>query len=658
MSEYGTKIRNYQAGSIFEYNNGVREAYDFKDAMLTNSLFSYFLRDHGMYVSSGGSTRDIVGINFDYGGQSYENQVKRMKKLIRETEESEKLSDERKTYLIEKYNEILETVHKNKDKYVKRNAQKIREDFYENGVDIYYNSYHEGEAPERIHYKMLYRTPGKGKKGSCMFIREELYDIAREYLYMGIKLPEENAPIVEIGAYSSLVTSTIVGTVEIDPRRILVLKDVDSFFKTNVVSVEVDENKQCVAKHIDNYTLKNTLFDGQALIDLSIFPEWGNGYILLRQHFTKCAAFATDIQLFFRDYFGDKYETAELTDMWGNKILAKDVLLITTDNACKWLKLHVTFDEWCKWVNKGNNRFGIVKTAHPSKLGDVQRMSYQMVNALDMNTMDEVMQKSFEYAHKLTYDMDEFLDFLDKNANFANCYEALLAIVKHNPDFVKCQWFLRQKSWIINKYIRKLKSGKLIQNAENCTIVMNPIEMLYYSVGENPEEHAVFDNEECAIQCHTERFDDGSYLAEFRSPFNARNSLTPLHNVLSDKIIKYCNLGKYCIAVNGIHTDLEDRNNGSDMDSDSLYVTDLPAIVEHAKYCYKYYPTIVNNIPKDTNHYGSDLKTFARVDNKFSGSRRTIGESSNLSQLCLSYTYAYPTITKYQDYCAILAVLA
>ena len=48
MSEYGTKIRNYQAGSIFEYNNGVREAYDFKDAMLTNSLFSYFLRDHGM----------------------------------------------------------------------------------------------------------------------------------------------------------------------------------------------------------------------------------------------------------------------------------------------------------------------------------------------------------------------------------------------------------------------------------------------------------------------------------------------------------------------------------------------------------------------------------------------------------------------------------
>ena len=520
-----------------------------------------------MYVSSGGSTRDIVGINFDYGGQSYENQVKRMKKLIKETEESEKLSDERKTYLIEKYNEILETVHKNKDKYVKRNAQKIREDFYENGVDIYYNSYHEGEAPERIHYKMLYRTPGKGKKGSCMFIREELYDIAREYLYMGIKLPEENAPIVEIGAYSSLVTSTIVGTVEIDPRRILVLKDVDSFFKTNVVSVEVDENKQCVAKHIDNYTLKNTLFDGQALIDLSIFPEWGNGYILLRQHFTKCAAFATDIQLFFRDYFGDRYETAELTDMWGNKILAKNVLLITTDNACKWLKMGVDFDYWCDWVNKGHNLFGVVKTAHPSKLGNVQRMSYQMVNTLDIDSMDEVIKTSSDYIQELNYNMDAFLEFLRKYANFSNCFEALLAIIEHNPEFVRCQWFLRQKSWIINKYVRKMKTGKLIQNADNLVIIGSPMAQLLHSVGEDPESDDTLVPEEGTIQCWTNRFPDNAYLSAMRSPYNSHNNCLYFHNVYNDKLSRYFKFGNLIIAVNMIHTDAQDRGNGSDQDS-------------------------------------------------------------------------------------------
>lgn len=52
------------------------------------------------------------------------------------------------------------------------------------------------------------------------------------------------------------------------------------------------------------------------------------------------------------------------------------------------------------------------------------------------------------------------------------------------------------------------------------------------------------------------------------------------------------------------------------------------------------------------------MKTFARVDNNFSGSRRTIGESSNLAQIALSYHQSWPEIQKYDDYCSILAVLA
>ena len=28
------------------------------------------------------------------------------------------------------------------------------------------------------------------------------------------------------------------------------------------------------------YEVKNTLFDGEALIDTSIFPEWADGYVL------------------------------------------------------------------------------------------------------------------------------------------------------------------------------------------------------------------------------------------------------------------------------------------------------------------------------------------------------------------------------------------
>ena len=53
------------------------------------------------------------------------------------------------------------------------------------------------------------------------------------------------------------------------PEDIVILKDVRSEFQTNVVSVEV-ENNQCKAVYRRDYTLGCDMFDGQALIDLSI----------------------------------------------------------------------------------------------------------------------------------------------------------------------------------------------------------------------------------------------------------------------------------------------------------------------------------------------------------------------------------------------------
>ena len=170
-----------------------------------------------------------------------------------------------------------------------------------------------------------------------MFICDRLYDKAIKFIRMGLKMPKENAPIVEMSAYSSLIASSIVGTIKINPKNILVLKDVDSFFKTNIISVETNEEKHCVAIPKNNYELKNTMFDGQGLIDESIFPNWAEGYILLRHHMCKMACFKTKIKKFFKDYYGDNYNTAIVKDMFGNDHYVKDIELITTDNAMKWL---------------------------------------------------------------------------------------------------------------------------------------------------------------------------------------------------------------------------------------------------------------------------------------------------------------------------------
>ena len=660
MSEYGLKIKNFEAGSLYGYNLGVRDRLDSTDAMLTNSLFSDFIKENGLNIWKNESTRDVICIEFNYGTRSYEEEIKNFDKIIKDIQKDEMLSEENKIERIQKIEFLKERADLNREKYKKKSHQEIRTIFYTQGVDINYQTYNKkGEVikEEKIHYKMLYRTPGKAKKGSCMFINETLYDLAKDFLHMGIKLSTENSPIVEMGAYSSLITSSIVGRVQILPEQILVVEDVDSFFRTKVISVETDENKHCKAIPVDDYQVKNTLFDGQALIDTSIFPEWGEGYILLRHHLCKMAAFHANIQLFMQEYFGDKYETATIKDMFGNDVKVKDIKLITTDNAMKWLKFDVSYEYWSNWVRANNCMFGIVKTAHQSKLGEVQRMSYQMINALDINIMPQVVQCSMDYIEQLKTNDDVFLNYLRDNTNFSNDYEVLVALVEQNRDFLRSEYFRDRKRKIIESYVLNFKNGKIIQNADNLVIIGSPYAMLLHSVGVDTNNDCTFCVEQDVIQCWTERFEDDEYLAEFRSPFNSKNNMGYLHNIHHEYFDKYFKFGKQIIAVNMIGTDFQDRNNGSDQDSDSLYVTNQSDIVQYAKHCYLHYPTIVNNIPKEKNSYSLSLENYAAIDNNLAAAQLAIGESSNLAQICLTYTYNFDD-KKYKDYVCILSVLA
>ena len=639
MSEYGVKIHNFSSGSIMECMQGVRDIYDYTDAMLTNSLFLDFLKLNGLKIYRGSTTRQIVGVTFDYGTRSYEEEKKHIDKLITERGETEKLI------------QLRNQCEANKDKYKHYSPAEIREKFYCDGFDIVY------PRGEKIHYKMLYRSVAKAKKGLCMFIDQRLYKKAHDFLWIGIKLPKKNAPIVEIGAYSALITSTIVDRIQINPDDVLILKDVDSFFKTNVTSVETDKDKHCFTKELSDYEVCNTMFDGQALIDSSIFPDWADGFILLRQHFTKCAAFCTNIQLFFQDYFGKKYKTAKVQDMFGNWHKVTDIKMITTNNAIKWCKFNISYDYWKERVLRNGGFWGIVKTTHESKLGDAQRMSYQMVNTLNEDIMESVMQPSIDYVTKLKSDTNTYIDYLRRNVTFTNDYDVLIALYEQDHSFEQSTYWKNRKTSIIDTYIMDLKNGRLRQEADNCTIVGSPYALLLHAVGEDVEKDYTLSPENGAIQCYSEKFKHDEYLASFRSPHNSQVNIGYLHNVRSETMEKYFKLGSLCVAVNVRHTDFQPRHNGSDNDGDVIYMTNQPDIVAHAKYCYENCHTVVNNIPQEKNHYDNHLKNYAEIDDKLAASQLAIGESSNLAQLALTYGHTFGD-KKYSDYANILAVIA
>lgn len=723
MSEFGLKIKNIKAGTLFGYNQGVRDRYDYTDAMFSNSLFSDYIRANGLNVWKDTSTRDIICLDFDFGSRSYEEELIHLKKQFAGFEEDKKMSEESK----QRIRDIFKKIEENKDNYAKYSKDEIRELFYENGVDVeYINKSGDKKETQIINYKMLYRNSSKAKIGQVMFINSRLYKKAYDWLTMGLgeKMPIDDAKIVEMSAYAPLTTSTIVGKFFCPVKDILILKDHDSFFKTMAKIVKAEEytdyekvvdeeateaakqkairekkflkdgvtpkytkrcklievkKKKCVVTD-EETEVKNTLWDGEALAESSILPDWVNGMALLRNHFFKACAIRTNIQLFFKDWCEKNnvdYETYEVKDMFGISHRLKDIKMITTDNAIKWKKFMnlmgdtpaEAYQYWCDRVEADGCYWGIVKTDHPSKLGSGQQMSYQMINTLPSYNPDsaypccyvdeirELANESVDYVESMKKDNGIYAKYLRKNATVVNHYEMLSDLYDWENSFGNSTWFRYEKRQNIRTYVNRLRTGKIVINGDNLTIFGNPYALLMAAVGKNPEDDPTLKVESGTIQCYTTRFSDGEYLCGIRNPHNSPNNICYLHNHYTPELRRYFKVSKNIMFVNCIHTDIQDRANGCDFDSDFFFVTNNNVMVQSAKVAYKKYPTIVNKLKESGLTYKNTMKEYARMDNKFAKSRIGIGESSNLAQLAMTYYWTEPTRELYDNF-VILSVLA
>lgn len=647
---------------LYEVNLGIREDFTYTDAMLNNSLFSTYLKDHNLTIynkkegeenSKNESTRDIICLDFDFGSRSYEEELKRLNHLL----ESD-LSEESKGRIKAE----IQKVTTNKDLYSEKKREQIREDFYNNGVTVTYKTKNKDgsiKSRQTIHYSMLFRTSAKAKLGQVIFINSELYDDAYDWLTIGLgnKMQHNNAKIVELSAYAPLTTSTIIDTVKIPVEDILILKDQDSYFETlaNIVKSEayIDKNgtkkKKCVVV-TEKTNVKNTIWDGMGIIESTILPENINGMALLRNHLFKMCGIRGHIQIFFKDWCEQKgynYETYQIQDMFGNRHYLKDIKVITTDNAIKWQKfydlmggtLESAYSYWCNRVHDSGDIWGIVKTDHPSKLGQYQQLSYQMINTLpcDKNDVKSIAQTSIDYVELLKSNNDAFENFLRDNANEINHYEMLADLYRQNHAFGNCKWFRSEKSEIIKSYVRRLRKGKVVVNGDNLTVFGNPYALLLYAVGDDWQKDPTLKREDGCIQCYTNRFSDGEYLAAFRNPHNSPNNICYMHNVYSNEFETYFVFTQNIVAINCIETDIQDRANGMDEDSDFMLFTNHPTIVKCAKKSYEQYPTIVNALKESGITYSNSKTDYANMDNKFAGSKMGIGWSSNLAQLAMTY---------------------
>lgn len=711
MKNNGIKIMSLEGAEILKNNLEDRYIYKNYKGIMDDSLLLRKLKDLKLKVTKNNTTRDVIAVSFNYGytplaveenKQPLEERIEICKAVIKKTrdriKETNKIKVETKKRVdkepykkeIERLKKIIENVNekikrlKSEIEEVEKlaiNRDSVRDKLYKDGFELTFKN-SKMKKEETINYVYWYRTSAKARTGECIFINKNLKKNILEWQRMELELPRNDAKIVEIEAYQSLTSSSISDVITIKPSEILVINDLKSYHELNceIVDVYTEGNKkgQCWVNNKMN-RVENLLFDGQALLDDSLFNA-ENGMMLLRQRFFKACGFRTYISKFMKNYCdknGKNYETATIKDRYNNDVPVKNIKMITTENAMKWEKFKdcgASWDLWCKKVEEDNCVFGICKIDHPSKFGNKQRTSYQHLNTLQLSKED--MEELTKDIIKMVDGLKEtnninYSKFLEQNKNEINCNKMILDLVEHNSKFTDTKFFKKYKTKDISNYVNLLRRGKLPLEGDNLTIVGNPYLMLLHSVGEVPNlDNIIVDKEfkdptlpianegnDQYISVYTERFEDGECLASFRNPHNAPNNVGYNKNFKHDLMKEYFNFSKNIMAVNLIQTEEQDLKNGEDQDSDFNFVTNVPIVVKRAKEVFRKFPCIVNNIPPTTKYYNNSINANIEIDNGLAKGKLDIGVSSNLAQLAMSWYWDNPS-TKLADIVAIMSVLA
>lgn len=501
------------------------------------------------------------------------------------------------------------------------NVADIRSDIYENGF-----------VCEGIKYVRFKRSSGSSRVGKCLFINERLYNTMHEWEMCGIQVKEgQDIDLAALEPYIALTLSSIIDTIEIKPENILVVDDYKSVFHERAIATRLVDGR--LVSKPEDVEISNSIWDGQSLMDRSLFGEYSNkGMLLLRARFFKSCCFNANIQQWFADH-GIK-KVSQLNGYTRAKKI-EDVKLITTPSSIKYLKFG-TLDHWLDTLE---TTFGVVKYEKKTHFfdGRMVQTHYQLINTLQM-TYEEVEQfikPSLDYArmiktdpavlrHQISYQYQSPDDtFYTKAVTSKN--DIIYRLLGMNDRFAKTKMYRNFCNDLIKSFIKNLRCGHVLVRGNYSTLCGNPIEMLKMSIGQFDGSSII---ERDTVHC--EMFESGKELLGSRSPHVTIGNILVTRNVIRPEIARYMNPTNEIVYVNSIQENLLERLSGADFDSDTMLLTDNEILVTAAKRNYDNFsvPTkLVESVMRNrryTNREKADLDIKTSVNK--------IGEIINLSQ--------------------------
>lgn len=493
--------------------------------------------------------------------------------------------------------------------------------------------YSEGFVCDGIRYVRFKRSAGSARVGKCLFINEALYPRMHRWELCGLNIKRgDELDTAAFESYVSLTCSSIIGTVKIQPENILLIDDYHSIFREKCVAITFDEKSKRLRSEISEVEIDNSVWDGQSLLDVSLFSECPKqGMMLLRNRFFKSCCFNTNLQDFFRD--NGITDVSQLNGKTRATSIS-DIKLVTTPSSIKYLK----FGSFDKWLDNLDPTFGLVKHEKRTHFfdGRMVQCHYQLLNSLQLSYEEtkEFVRPSMEYLnlikddpcvfrYSIKYPTNDEWDAVPVGLKFKN--DIIYKMLGINDRFAETKLYYDYLKDATNAMSNSLKHGHVLVNGNYSTLFGNPLEMLKATIG------AFNGTSEIKIgHAHTRRFRTGVELLGCRSPHVCAGNVWVFKNEINPLIEHYFNLSREIICVNSIGENLLERLSGADFDSDTALITDNPVLLAAAKRHYEHFPVPTKKVSakKITRLYTPE----SLCDMDIATSVNKIGEIINLSQ--------------------------
>jgi hypothetical protein len=518
---------------------------------------------------------------------------------------------------------------KNENGKVIADRKALRKKLYKDGFDL-----------DGIHYVRFKRSAGSARQGRCTFVRQDLYKDLMEWSYMDIDHEEGiEMDLAKVETYMSLTTSSIIDTIVIRPENILLIDDVESIFDEKVMATKLINGRLHTAPKVA--TIKNSIWDGQSLLDSSIFDNNGysdKGMLLLRNRFFKSACFNTNIQQFFEDN-----NITSVLQLNGKTVATdiKDIKLITTPSSIKYLGLQGEY-KFASYLSQLDPAFGVVKYDKGSHhINDMVSTHYQLINTLQLSKdeVEQLLEQTMDYMHLLKTSLPAFRNHIkitkvNAEARAFDAYNSgrmMYNLLALNDDFAKTKLFKNFRSEIISAYKRNAQEGHILIDGNYSTLCGNAPEMLKFSINK-----FYIDNTPSELQgkeIHSKAFDYDKDILACRSPHVTMGNILMAQNKDNKFINTYFGKSLYVVHINSIKENVLETLSGADFDSDTVLLTDNELLVRKAKLNYGKFlvPNDFTGKSKIKRH--NTVEDKADLDIKTSNSQNMIGKIINLSQL-------------------------